>query len=77
MSGFRISYRTSDPEGQTTEDVEAVEFIQQEPWIVFLDPTGVCLAVRSDRVERVERLVPVTRVADPPPVPAYPALPSS
>ena len=78
MSGFRITYRKDDPEGRTYEDVEAVEFIQQEPWIVFLDPSGVCLTIRSEEVNRVERRFPAPRVTDAQPAPAsYPTLPST
>jgi hypothetical protein len=78
MSAFRITYREHDSEVRTCEEVEAVEFIQQDPWIVFLDPSGVCLSVRSDNVERVERIVRSTPNADPEPGPAsYPALPST
>jgi hypothetical protein len=70
MSVFRVVYRHRDRDPYPSEDVEAVEFIQKEPWIVFLDPAGTCLTVRSEDVERIER-VKLGRppVADPPPRP--------
>jgi len=56
VSTFRITYRQSDPSQRQSEEIDAVEFVRQEPWIVFLDPSGACLTVRSETVERIERL---------------------
>jgi hypothetical protein len=67
MSIFRITYRSNGQDQRTSEDVEAVEFLQQEPWIVFLDPSGACLTVRSDDVERIERVQLAVPVTAPPP----------
>ena len=71
MSIFRITYRSNGHDDRTSEDVEAVEFLQQEPWIVFLDPSGACLTVRSDDVERFERVQ--LAVPAPPPQPSAPS----
>ena len=68
MSVFRVVYRQRRDQN-TSEDVEAVEFIQKEPWIVFLDPAGACLTIRSDDVERIERVQLMLPPADPPPSP--------
>jgi hypothetical protein len=87
MSMFRIVYRQDDQDQRPSEDVEAVEFIQKEPWIVFLDPAGTCLTVPSREVERVDRLQrtlptqtlpPASPASDPPlpgPVSGWPATP--
>ena len=56
MSTFRIVYRERDGACPPNEEVAASEFLVQDPWIVFLDPSGACLSVRSDRVERIERV---------------------
>jgi hypothetical protein len=56
MSTFRITYRQTGEASPRDEEIDAVEFLVQEPWIVFLDPSGACLSVRSDQVERVQRV---------------------
>jgi hypothetical protein len=56
MSVFRVIYRQKDEGRRPAEDVEAADFVQRDPWIVFLDPTGPSLSIRADDVERVERL---------------------
>ncbi len=56
MSVFRIVYRQLEADRRPPEDVEAVEFVQMEPWIVFLDPAGTCLTVRTEHVEHIERV---------------------
>jgi hypothetical protein len=73
MSVFRVVYRQRQQDHQPSEDVEAVEFIQKEPWILFLDPAGTCLTIRSEDVERIER-VQLTRPPDDP-LPGPPADP--
>jgi hypothetical protein len=80
VSTFRITYRQTD-EALPEEEIDAVEFLVQEPWIVFLDPSGACLSVRSDQVERVRR-VPIRptsewtpRLATPLRPPSDPAIP--
>ena len=72
MSTFRITYRQGDQSQRRSEDIEAVEFVRQEPWIVFLDPSGACLTLRSETVERIERL----QVLTPPSPRPTPGLPS-
>ena len=78
MSVFRIVYRQQDHDQRPAEDVEAVEFVQKDPWIVFLDPAGTCLTVRSDDIESIERLQmtlpPVAVPPRPPSDPPFPAL---
>jgi len=79
MSTFRIIYRQSDQDPRPAEYIEAVEFIQQEPWIVFLDPSGACLSVRSESVDHIERMQTAMRSYVPstpsprsdPPLPGY------
>ena len=56
MSTFRVVYREKDGERRPAEEIEASDFIQRAPWIVFLDPSGPSLSIRADDVERVERL---------------------
>lgn len=68
MSVYRIIYRQNDQGRRPPEDVEAVEFVKMEPWIVFLDPAGTCLTVRSEAVERIER-----PQSAPPPAPPEPS----
>jgi len=79
MSVFRIVYRQREEEQRPAEDVEAVEFVQKDPWIVFLDPAGTCLTLRSDEVESIERLQMTLppAVAPPPGPPSDPPLPRS
>jgi len=77
MSVFRIVFREDEETARPTEDVEAVECVQHNAWIVFLDPSGPCHSVRSDKVERVERVHPrdLQRTPSTAPVPSYPPLP--
>jgi hypothetical protein len=70
MSAFRIVYRHRDDDQLRFEDIEAVEFVQKEPWLLFLDPAGTCRTIRLEDVERIERVHPA------PPVPASPPPPS-
>jgi len=58
VSTFKIVYQLSDQDPPPVEYIEAVEFIQREPWIVFLDPSGACLSVRSEAVHHIERVQP-------------------
>jgi len=69
MSIFRIVYRQNDYDQVTSERVEATEFLERKPWIVFLDPSGTCLTLRSESVERIERLQPALPAAEPRPSP--------
>ena len=66
MSVFRVVYRQRLQDQPPPEEVEAVEFIQKEPWIVFLDPAGTCLTIRSENVERIERLQLTLPATEPP-----------
>jgi hypothetical protein len=76
MSVFRVVYRQRQQDLHPSEEVEAVEFIQKEPWIVFLDPAGTCLTIRSEDVERIERVQLTRPPTDPPPSPpSYPPIP--
>ena len=76
MSVFRVVYRQRQQDQPPPEEVEAVEFIQKEPWIVFLDPAGTCLTIRSEDVERIERVQLTRPPTDPPPSPpSYPPIP--
>jgi hypothetical protein len=76
MSVFRVVYRQRLQDQPPPEEVEAVEFIQKEPWIVFLDPAGTCLTIRSEDVERIERVQLTRPHTDPPPSPpSYPPIP--
>ena len=76
MSIFRIVYRQHDHDQRPSEDVEATEFVEREPWIVFLDPSGTCLTVRSENVERIERLQLALPATEPlPSPPSDPPLP--
>ncbi len=78
MSIFRIVYRQNGHDTRSDEEIEATEFVEREPWIVFLDPGGTCLTIRSEDVERIERLrlaVPVPEA--PRRVPSDPPLPST
>jgi hypothetical protein len=76
MSVFRIVYRQREQDRRRAEDVEAVEFVQKDPWIVFLDPAGTCLTVRSEEIESIERLPmtipPAVLSAGPPSDPPLP-----
>ena len=56
MSIFRVVYRPKDGTRRPTEDIEANDFTQRDPWIVFLDPSGPSLTIRAEDVERIERL---------------------
>ena len=78
MSVFRIVYRQREQARRPAEDVEAVEFVQKDPWIVFLDPAGTCLTVRSEEIESIERvqMTPAPTVLPPGP-PSDPPLPPS
>jgi hypothetical protein len=76
MSVFRVVYRQRQQDQYPFEEVEAVEFIQKEPWIVFLDPAGTCLTIRSEDVERIERVQLTRPPTDlPPSPPSYPPIP--
>ena len=78
MSVFRVVYRQNYPGHRPPEEVEAVEFIRRDPWIIFLDPAGTCATVRSDDVQRIERItlaLPDTEPTLPPP--SDPILPVS
>ena len=79
MSTFRIVYRERGGASPPHEEVAASEFLVQDPWIVFLDPSGACLSVRSEYVERIERVTmdPETfsRVAPREKVPSDPVIP--
>jgi hypothetical protein len=77
MSVFRIVFREDEESLRPSEVVEAVECVQHNAWIVFLDPSGPCHSVRSDDVERVERVqpTPLARRREPAPPPSYPPLP--
>jgi hypothetical protein len=78
MSVFRIVYRQHDHDHPSSEDVDAVEFVQKEPWIVFLDPAGTCRTVRSRDVERIERLQLTPPASEEPAsIPSYPPIPAS
>lgn len=66
MSIFRIVYRQNNHDQLPSEDVEATEFLEREPWIVFLDPSGTCLTIRSENVERIERLQLTLPATEPP-----------
>ncbi len=72
MSTFRIVYQQSGQDPRPADTIEAVEFITQDPWIVFLDPSGACLSVRSESVDHIERI----QTALPPYTPATPSPPS-
>ena len=77
MSIFRVFYRQGAQAPRPSEEIDAVEFIQREPWIVFLDATGACLSIRSEDVERIERVRPPSPVVEPPPgPPSDPPLPA-
>ena len=78
MSVFRVVYRQSHLEEHPPEEIEAVEFIRRDPWIVFLDPAGTCAIVRSDDVQRVERITLAVPPSEPtPPLPSDPVIPAS
>jgi len=78
MSVFRIVFRQDDGL-QPSEDVEAVECLQHDSWIVFLDPSGPCRSVRLQDVERVERVhaKPVAPPSPMQPIRSFPPLPAS
>ena len=58
MSTFRVVYRQDqDDQLPPEEEVEAVEFIRRDPWIIFLDPAGTCFTTRSECVQRIEQIV--------------------
>ena len=58
MSTFRIVYRQDQDDQRSPHDVEAVEFVRRDPWIIFLDPAGTCFTTRVRTVcNRIERLV--------------------
>ena len=78
MSIFRIVYRPNDQDPRPTEEVEATEFVEREPWIVFLDPAGTCLTIRSEDVDRIERVQLAVRPPEASPrLPSDPPLPVS
>jgi hypothetical protein len=57
MSTFRVVYRQDQDDQRPPEEVDAVEFIRRDPWIIFLDPAGTCFTTRSESVQRIERVV--------------------
>ena len=57
MSTFRVVYRQDQDDQPPPDEVDAVEFIRRDPWIIFLDPAGTCFTTRSERVQRIEQLV--------------------
>jgi len=69
MSIFRVVYRQDGSDHPRSEEVQAVECIRRDPWIVFLDPAGTCLVVRSEDVQRVERISLAPPRAEPTPSP--------
>ena len=81
MSTFRVVYRQEHDQDHPPDEVDAVEFIRRDPWIVFLDPAGTCFTTRSEEVQRIERLVlgapPVEPRPSPPSDLPLPAMPSS
>jgi hypothetical protein len=78
MSMFRIVYRHNDHDTPPTEEVEATEFVEREPWIVFLDPAGTCLTIRSEDVARIERVQLAVRAPDAPArLPSDPPVPAA
>ncbi len=71
MSTFRVVYRQKDGLRRPPEEIEATDFTQRDPWIVFLDPSGPSLSIRAEDVERIERLR-----LEPLEIPPSPSLPS-
>ena len=65
MSVFRVVYLQTHPGQRPPEEVEAVEFIRRDPWIIFLDPAGTCATVRSEDVQRIERITLALPRTDP------------
>jgi hypothetical protein len=57
MSTFRVVYRQDQDTPRPPDEVDAVEFIRRDPWIIFLDPAGTCFTTRSESVQRIEQLV--------------------
>ena len=56
MSTFRVVYRQDQDAQRPPDEVDAVEFIRRDPWIIFLDPAGTCFTTRSESVQRIERV---------------------
>ncbi len=57
MSTFRVVYRQDHNNQRLPDEVDAVEFIRRDPWIIFLDPAGTCFTTRSEEVQRIERVI--------------------
>jgi hypothetical protein len=69
MSTFRVVYRQDRDAQRPPDEVDAVEFIRRDPWIIFLDPAGPCFTTRTERVQRIEQLVPGSPRVEPTPSP--------